>query len=99
MPCPHGSATATAERPRRTPLDYRTCRCRACRRICNERTGTPFNHLQYPTVGEELAEFEALAGGQVPSAERPLAEVGTLLIQARIAAGLTQRGLTASVTS
>ncbi|CAA9562685.1 MAG: hypothetical protein AVDCRST_MAG88-1628 [uncultured Thermomicrobiales bacterium] len=44
-------------------------------------------------VEEELAEFEALAGGQVPSAERPLAEVGTLLIQARIAAGLTQRGL------
>ena len=44
-------------------------------------------------VEEELAELEALAGGQVPSAERPLAEVGTLLIRARIAAGLTQRGL------
>jgi len=23
--------------------------CRACRRTCNERTGTPFNHLQVPT--------------------------------------------------
>ena len=44
-------------------------------------------------VEEELAEFEALAGGHLSSAERPLAEVGALLIQARIAAGLTQRGL------
>jgi len=23
--------------------------CRACRRTCNERTGTPVNHLQVPT--------------------------------------------------
>jgi len=23
--------------------------CRACRRTCNERTGTPYNHLQVPT--------------------------------------------------
>ncbi len=49
MPCPHCSATATAEQPRRTALGSRTFRCRACRRIFNERTGTPFNHLQYPT--------------------------------------------------
>ncbi len=48
-PCPHCSATATAEQPRRTALGYRTFRCRACHRICNERTGTPFNHRQYPT--------------------------------------------------
>ena len=41
--------TATVERHRRTALGYRTFRCRACRRICNERTGTSFNHLQYPT--------------------------------------------------
>ena len=49
MPWVHGTATATAEQPRRTPLDYRTFRCHACRRICNERIGTPSNHLQYPT--------------------------------------------------
>ncbi len=49
MPCPHCAASATTEQPRRTALGYRTFRCRACRRICNERTGTPFNHLQYPT--------------------------------------------------
>ena len=28
---------------------YRRFRCRACKREFNERTGTPFNRLQYPT--------------------------------------------------
>ncbi len=49
MPCPHGAAPETAEQPRRTALGYRTFRCGRCRRVCNERTGTAFNHLQYPT--------------------------------------------------
>jgi len=49
VPCPHCAATATAERLRRTALGYRTFHCPACRRIFNERTGTPYNHLQYPT--------------------------------------------------
>jgi len=49
MPCPQCAATATAEQPRRTALGYRTFRCRACRRIFNERTGTTFNQVQYPT--------------------------------------------------
>ena len=49
MPCPHCAATMTTEQPRRTALGYRTFRCRACRRVFNERTGTPYNHLQYPT--------------------------------------------------
>ncbi len=49
MPCPHCAASATAEQPRRSALGYRTFRCRACRRGFNERTGTPFNHRQYPT--------------------------------------------------
>ena len=39
----------TTEQPQRTALGYRTFRCRACPRVFNERTGTPFNHLQYPT--------------------------------------------------
>jgi transposase-like protein len=30
-------------------LGYRLFRCRPCRRTFNERTGTPFNHLQVPT--------------------------------------------------
>ncbi len=49
MPCPSCAATATTEQRRRTTLGYRTCRCRGCRRAFNERSGTPFNHLQYPT--------------------------------------------------
>ncbi len=49
MPCPHCAATATVEQPRRTALGYRTFRCPGCRRVGNERTGTPYNHLQYPT--------------------------------------------------
>ena len=49
MPCPHCAATATAEQSRRTALGYRSFRCGRCRRIFNERTGSPYNHLQYPT--------------------------------------------------
>jgi len=49
VPCPHCAATATIARPRRTALGYRTLCCRQCRRVFNERTGTSFNHWQYPT--------------------------------------------------
>jgi len=49
VPCPECAATATSEQPQRTALGYRTFRCRACRRVFNERSSTPYNHLQYPT--------------------------------------------------
>lgn len=49
MPCPHCTAAETTEQPRRTALGYRTFHCGRCRRAFNERTGTPYNHLQYPT--------------------------------------------------
>ncbi len=49
MLCPCCAATTTVEQPRRTALGYRTFRCRACCRTFNERTGTSFNHRQYPT--------------------------------------------------
>jgi putative transposase len=49
MTGPHGKSTATTERPDRTVWGYRRFRCRACRRGVNERTGTPFNYLEYPT--------------------------------------------------
>ena len=49
MPCPYCAAPTTTELPRTTTLGYRMFRCRSCRRTCNERTGTPFNHLQVPT--------------------------------------------------
>ena len=49
MPCPYCAAPATTEMARTTILGYRMFRCSSCRRTCNERTGTPFNHLQVPT--------------------------------------------------
>jgi putative transposase len=49
MRCPFCQSTSTTERPDRTELGYRRFRCRDCRRGFNERTGTPFNRLQYPT--------------------------------------------------
>ena len=49
MACPHCSSSETSRRRRRTSLGYRTFACHACRRVFNERTGTPFNDLQHPT--------------------------------------------------
>ncbi len=49
MTCPHCGSKETSWRRRRSSLGYHTSVCRACRRIFNERTGTPFNDLQYPT--------------------------------------------------
>jgi putative transposase len=49
MTCPHCESTATTERSERTELGYRRFRCRYCQRVFNERTGTPFYRLQYPT--------------------------------------------------
>src|SRR5262245_52598073 len=49
VPCPHCAAAETTEWARRTALGYCTFRCRRCLRAFNERTGTPYNYLQYPT--------------------------------------------------
>jgi hypothetical protein len=49
MSCPHCASTTTTERPDRTALGYRRFRCRSCKRGFNERTGTPFNYLEFPT--------------------------------------------------
>ena len=49
MACPDCASTATTRRKGRTALGYRRFRYQACRRRFNERTGTPFNDLQYPT--------------------------------------------------
>ena len=49
MPCPHCTSATTARQPQTTTLGYQTFRCAACRRSFNERTGTPFNFLEYPT--------------------------------------------------
>jgi transposase-like protein len=49
MCCPTCASTTTREQPQRTALGYRTFRCTAWRCRFNERTGTPFNFLEYPT--------------------------------------------------
>ena len=49
MICPHCAATTTTELTKRTQLGYWIFRCAACRRQFNERTDTPFNHLEFPT--------------------------------------------------
>src|ERR1700757_1407555 len=49
MNCPHCTATDTRERARKTKLGYTTFFCPKSPRIFNERTGTPFNSLEFPT--------------------------------------------------
>lgn len=49
MNCPHCAATATRKRMKTTKQGYMTFFCSPCRWTFNERTGTPFNHLEYPT--------------------------------------------------
>src|SRR5215510_7006673 len=49
MRCPHCQSDHTQARPERTELGYRRFRCRSCGREFNERTGTLFNRVQYPS--------------------------------------------------
>ena len=49
MNCPLCASPTTKEQTKKTSLGYRTFRCSDCRRIFNERTGTPFTFLEYPT--------------------------------------------------
>ncbi len=49
MNCLYCASTATKERTKKTSLGYRTFCCSACKRTFNERTGTSFNSLEYPT--------------------------------------------------
>jgi len=48
MACPHCLSTSVSKRKCRTSLGYRTFYCRDCDRRFNERSGTPFNDLQFP---------------------------------------------------
>jgi putative transposase len=49
MNCPHCTSPNPKEQHQKTSLGYQTFRCSGCRRTFNERTGTPFNFLEYPT--------------------------------------------------
>lgn len=45
MTRPYCQAATTQDLRRVTAWGYPTFRCRPCRRMFNERTGAPFNHL------------------------------------------------------
>jgi transposase-like protein len=49
MNCPYCAATTIKERAKKTKLGYNTFFCTHCRCTFNERTGTPFNSLEFPT--------------------------------------------------
>ena len=49
MPCPGCSSLSTTELKAKTTLGYRRLSCRSCLRRFNERSGTPFNFLEFPT--------------------------------------------------
>ncbi len=49
MNCPHCATDDTQTLNTATVLGYSRFRCRQCGRRFNERTGTPFNRLEFPT--------------------------------------------------
>ncbi|GHO61708.1 hypothetical protein KSC_006000 [Ktedonobacter sp. SOSP1-52] len=49
MNCPHCASATTKEQSQKTTLGYRMFHCSACKHLFNERTGTQFNFLEYPT--------------------------------------------------
>ena len=49
MTCPHWQSSRIRNLNRTTELGYVVFRRADCRRKFNERTGTPFNHLEFPT--------------------------------------------------
>ena len=49
MTCPHCATITTKKRAKKTKLGYATFFCPHCQCTFNERTGTPFNYLEFPT--------------------------------------------------
>ena len=49
MNCPHCQSANTSQYRKRTSLGYRIFRCYGCQVTFNERTGTVFNKVQFPT--------------------------------------------------
>jgi transposase-like protein len=49
MNCPKCATAETRERSKKTKCGYATFFCPHCQSTFNERTGTPFNHLEFPT--------------------------------------------------
>jgi putative transposase len=49
MTCPHCQSENTGLCRKTTSVGYRVFNCHDCGRTFNERTGTAFNYLQFPT--------------------------------------------------
>src|SRR5262245_423517 len=49
MNCPHCQASQTRKLADTTDLGYAIFHCRQCKRKFNERTGSLFNYLEFPT--------------------------------------------------
>jgi putative transposase len=49
MNCPYCAAPDTRKRAKKTKLGYATFFCPKCHHVFNERTGTLFNYLEFPT--------------------------------------------------
>jgi putative transposase len=49
MNCPHCHSSDTQQYTKTTSLGYASFGCHRCGRRFNERTGTAFNHVQFPT--------------------------------------------------
>ncbi len=49
MPCPQCAEIMTTALSRKSAVGYRIFRCAVCHRTFNERTGTSFNYLEFPT--------------------------------------------------
>jgi hypothetical protein len=66
MSCPRCGAASTTEQAQRTALGYRKFRCQVCKRLFNERTGTPSRansaEGRRPSTGPE--KRSALRAGQ-----------------------------------
>ena len=57
MNCPHCQSKNTVALKQTTTLDYKQFRCGKCRRQFNERTGTIYNFLEFPTDVVMLTVF------------------------------------------
>jgi putative transposase len=57
MNCPSCDSKRTLLLKLTTCLGYQQFRCRQCSKQFNERTGTPYNFLEYPTDVAVLAVF------------------------------------------
>lgn len=49
MNCPHCLSAKTSEINAKTKLGYKHYSCQCCAKQFNERTGTKFNNIEYPT--------------------------------------------------